>query len=213
MPEFSTLLSAFVTLLVTIGPFETAPIFGGLTSGYLPAERQRIARRAVTIAGVVLLGFALSGEWILAALHVSMPALRTAGGILLFLEAVRLMLASPGLSSITDSERAEARPPRDISVFPLAMPLIAGPGSLVAILLLVGQAQGRLLHVAAVLLVLLVCLVITWATFSLADRLARILGVTGMDVVGRLSGLLLAALAMQFVFDGLREGLLAPAAS
>jgi multiple antibiotic resistance protein len=213
MPDPSTLLSAFVTLLVTIGPFETAPIFSGLTAGFLPAERQRIARRSVTVAGIVLLSFALTGEWLLSALHVSVPALRTAGGILLFLEAVRLMLASPGMSSITDSERAEARPPRDISVFPLAMPLIAGPGSLVAVLLQMGQAQGRPLHMLAVLLVVLACLIITWATFSLADRLGRILGVTGMDVIGRLSGLLLAALAMQFVFDGLREGLLAPMAA
>lgn len=208
MPEFPVLLSAFVTLLVTIGPFETAPIFGALTRGMSVAERRRVARRAVTIAGAVLLGFALCGEWLLSVLHVSLPALRTAGGVLLFLEAIHLMMQSPGLHAISEREHEEARETRDISVFPLAFPLVAGPGSLVAVLLLMSQAGGRWLHVAAILSVLLVCLAITFAAFALSDVLHRVLGVTGSDVVGRLSGLLLAAMAMQFIFDGINQGLL-----
>src|SRR6201995_5451325 len=93
---FTFLLSAFVTLLVTIGPFETAPLFGALTRGQPPVERRRVARRAVVIAGCVLLAFALGGEWLLSVLHVSLPAMRTAGGVLLFLQAIHLILASPG---------------------------------------------------------------------------------------------------------------------
>ena len=210
MPDFPALLSAFVTLLVTIGPFETAPIFGALTRHAVTADRRRIARRAVTIAGIVLVGFGLCGEWLLSVLHVSLPALRTAGGVLLFLEAIQLMLAKPGLSSITEREQAEAQEPRDISVFPLAFPLIAGPGSLVAVLLLMSQANGRWLFAGGVLLVLLLCLAITYAAFAAVEVLGRVLGVTGADVVGRLSGLLLAAMAMQFIFDGITQGLLHP---
>ena len=212
MPDFPFLLSAFVTLLVTIGPFETAPLFGALTRGQSTDERRRTARRAVAIAGIVLLVFALGGDWLLSVLHVSLPAMRAAGGVLLFLEAIHLMIASPGLSSITEREAEEAQPPRDISVFPLAFPLIAGPGSLVAVLLLMTQADGRWLYAVGVLVVLLLCLAITLAAFVAVDVLNRVLGVTGSDVVGRLSGLLLAALAMQFIFDGINQGLLRPTA-
>ncbi len=208
MPDIATLLSAFVTLLVTIGPFETAPVFGTLTRDVTRTERRRIARRSVGIAGTMLLVFALGGERLLSILHVSLPALRTAGGILLFLEAVNLMMASPGTSSINPEERDEARPPRDITVFPLAFPLIAGPGSLMAVILLMSKANGNLVLQGGILLVLLFCLGITLTTFIMVDGLRRVLGVTGTDVVGRISGLLLAAMAMQFVFDGVTEGLL-----
>ncbi|HKV14384.1 MAG TPA: MarC family protein [Reyranella sp.] len=208
MPDLATLLSAFVTLLVTIGPFETAPVFGTLTAGMTRVDRRRTARRAVAIAGSVLLIFALAGERVLGVLHVSLPALRTAGGVLLFLEAVNLMTASPGTSAINPEERAEARPPRDITVFPLAFPLIAGPGSLMAVILLMSNARGSLLLQVGILLVLALCLGITLAAYVMVDGLKRVLGVTGTDVVGRISGLLLAAMAMQFVFDGVTEGLL-----
>jgi multiple antibiotic resistance protein len=208
MPEFETLLSAFVTLLVTIGPFETAPVFGVLTRDVTRTERRRIARQAVGIAGTVLILFALGGQQLLSILHVSLPALRTAGGILLFLEAINLMTANPGTSSINPEERDEARPPRDITVFPLAFPLIAGPGSLMAVILLMSKAHGNLPLQGGILAVLILCLVLTLAAFFMVDGLRRVLGVTGTDVVGRISGLLLAAMAMQFVFDGVTEGLL-----
>lgn len=209
MPDLTTLLSAFVTLLVTIGPFETAPAFAGLSRHMTASERRQVVRRAVLIAGAVLVGFGLAGKGLLGLLHVSMPAMRTAGGVLLFLEAIHLMFsAPPGLSTLNAQEQEEAKPPRDISVFPLAFPLIAGPGSLLAVVLLIGQANGSPLRVLGVLLVLAVCLALTWAALSGADALTRLLGVTGTDVIGRLSGLLLAALAMQYVFDGLNEGLL-----
>jgi multiple antibiotic resistance protein len=208
MPDLATLLSAFVTLLVTIGPFETAPVFGALTQGLSTLERRRTALRAVIIAGIVLVLFALVGERLLAVLHVSLPALRTAGGILLFLEAVKLMTAQPGTSSINREERDEAKAPRDISVFPLAFPLIAGPGSLMAVILLMSKAHGDLLLQGGILAIVVLCLAITLFAYVMVDALQRLLGVTGTDVVGRISGLLLAAMAMQFVFDGVTEGLL-----
>jgi len=129
--------------------------------------------------------------------------------VLLFLEAIRLMFsAPPGLSRLSAEEKAEASQPRDISVFPLAFPLIAGPGSLLAVVLLMSRANGNPWHIAGVLVVLAVCLLLTWASLSSAETLTRLLGVTGSDVIGRISGLLLAALAMQYVFDGLNDGLL-----
>jgi multiple antibiotic resistance protein len=209
MPDFTTLLSAFVTLLVTIGPFEAAPIFAGLSRHLSPDERRSTIRRAVLISGAVLVIFALVGRELLGLLHVSLPALRTAGGVLLFLEAIHLMFsAPPGLSSLSREEKEEASRPHDISVFPLAFPLIAGPGSLLAVVLLMSQADGNPWHIAGILAVLAICLALTWASLLSAETLIRLLGVTGSDVIGRISGLLLAALAMQYVFDGLNEGLL-----
>jgi multiple antibiotic resistance protein len=209
MPDAAFLLSAFVTLMVTIGPFETAPIFAGLARDLSRDERRRTIRRAVFISGIVLVGFALIGKELLGLLHVSLPALRTAGGVLLFLEAIHLMFsAPPGLRTLSREEKEEASGPHDISVFPLAFPLIAGPGSLLAVVLLMTQAGGNFGYIGAVLAVLVLCLALTWVSLSSAEMLIRLLGVTGSDVIGRISGLLLAALAMQYVFDGLNEGLL-----
>jgi multiple antibiotic resistance protein len=201
----TTLLSAFITLLVTIGPVETAAIFGLLTSGIHRPERRRLAVRAVSVAGLVLVAFALGGASILSLLHISLPAFRSAGGILLFLQAVTLVFSNPGLSSLSELEKNEAKRPGDIAVFPLAFPLIAGPGSLLAIVLLVSQTSGDVVLSAAVLAVMLICLLLTLGAFLAVDALDRLLGATGTDVVGRVSGLLLAGLAMQFVMDGLAD--------
>lgn len=206
MAEVFALLSAFVTLFVTIGPIETAAIFGSLTAGVHRPERRRLAVRAVVIAGIVMLAFALCGEWILSLLHVSIPAFRTAGGVLLFLQAITLVFSNPGLSSLSESEKSEARRPGDIAVFPLAFPLIAGPGSLLAVVLLMGKSTDALLSIG-VLAVLLICLLLTLGALLAVESLDRILGTTGTDVVGRVSGLLLGGLAMQFVLDGLGEWL------
>lgn len=202
-----SLLSAFVTLLVTIGPVETAVIFTSLTAGVHRPERRSLAFRSAAVAGAMLLVFAVGGEIMLALLHVSMPAFRVAGGVLLFLQALTLTFSSPGLSSITEGEEWDAQKPGDIAVFPLAFPVIAGPGALSAIVLLMGQAQG-LLERGAVLAVLLGCLVLTYLAMLASDALMRRLGNTGSDVVGRISGVLLAALAVQFLFDGLRQAAL-----
>jgi multiple antibiotic resistance protein len=126
------ILSSFVTLLVTIGPSETAAVFASLTADIHHSERISLARRSVTIAGLVLLLFALAGGLALSLLHISLPAFRVAGGVLLFLQALTLTFSSPWLSSISEGERREAEQPGDIAVFPLAFPLIAGPGSLSA---------------------------------------------------------------------------------
>ncbi len=138
----SSLLSSFVTLFVSIGPIETAVIFASLTSGIHHKERRSLALRSVAIAGLMLLLFALGGNLVLSLLHVSLPAFRVAGGMLLFLQALTLTFSSPGLSSINEGERQDAEKPGDIAVFPLAFPLIASPGALSAVVLLTGRAEG-----------------------------------------------------------------------
>lgn len=196
--------SAFVTLFVTIGPIETAVIFASLTSGVHRPDRRALALRSVLIAGAVLLVFALGGRAVLSLLHVSLAAFLVAGGVLLFLQALSLTFANAGLSSISSDERRQARKPGDIAVFPLAFPLIAGPGSLAAVVLLAGRSE-TVLDIAAILLMLGACLVLTYLAMRASDLLVRRLGETGTDVVGRLSGVLLAGLAVQFIFDGLRQ--------
>jgi multiple antibiotic resistance protein len=142
MPLAPNALSAFVTLLVTIGPIETAVVFASLTSAVHRPERRSLALRSIVVAGAMLLLFALGGEAVLGLLRVSLAAFRVAGGLLLFLQALTLTFASPGLSSISEGEQTEARRPGDIAVFPLAFPVIAGPGSLSAVVLVMGAAKA-----------------------------------------------------------------------
>lgn len=200
----SNLASAFVTLFVTIGPIETAVVFAALTAGVHLPDRRSLARRSVSIAGVVLLLFAVAGGAALSLLHVSLPAFRLAGGLLLFLQALSLTFSNPGLSSLSASETRDAQEAGDIAIFPLAFPLIAGPGSLAAVVLVMGRAHN-LLEKAAVPLLVGVCLMATYMAMRVSDSLVRRLGRTGADVVGRISGVLLAGLAVQFIVDGARE--------
>jgi multiple antibiotic resistance protein len=201
------LWSALVTLLVTIGPVDTAAVFTSLTKGVHHANRQSLAARAVLAAGAMLLVFAVLGNLLLGALHVSLSAFQVAGGILLFLQALTLTFSKSGLSSISEGEHREAERPGDIAVFPLAFPLIAGPGSLSAVVLLMGRSAG-LGESIAILVLLALCLALTFMALLTSEHLQRWLGETGSDVVGRISGVLLAALAVQFVFDGLRQAAL-----
>lgn len=198
----SSILSNFVTLFVTIGPIETAVIFASLTAGVHRPERIALAGKSVSIAGLVLLLFALGGSIILALLHISLSAFRVADGALLFLQALTLTFSAPGLSSISEREKRDAEQPGDIAVFPLAFPLIAGPGSLSAAVLLMGRA-GSWIERAGVLLMVVLCVVMTYAAMRGSDAILRVLGRTGAGVVSRISGLLLDALAVQFIFDGL----------
>jgi multiple antibiotic resistance protein len=154
----------------------------------------------------MLLVFAIAGNLLLDLLGVSLPAFQIAGGVLLFLQALSLTFSKSGLSSISEGEHREAERPGDIAVFPLAFPLIAGPGSLSAVVLLMGRVQG-LENALAIVVLLLVCLILTFAALLASEWLQRWLGETGSDVVGRISGVLLAALAVQFVLDGLRQAL------
>jgi multiple antibiotic resistance protein len=196
-------IANLVTLLVTVDPIGTAPMFVALTQGQSGPERRRTALRGVAIAALVLLGFALGGEALLGALGISLDAFRIAGGVLLFLLSVdMLMVRHSGLRTTTEREQEESGQRGDVSVFPLAIPLVAGPGALTSSVLLMSAARGELLHQAAVLGELALVLALTLACFLGAGRLLSVLGITGVNVVTRLAGMLLAALALQFVIDG-----------
>ena len=199
-----SILSSFVTLFVMIGPVETAVVFASLTAGVHRGDRRSLALCSVMIAGLVLLLFAIGGAFVLSLLDISLPAFRVAGGLLLFLQALTLTFSSPGLSSLNEGEKQDAERPGDIAVFPLAFPLIAGPGSLAAAVLVMGRTAGWI-EAAGVIAMILVCLLLTFGAMRAAERLIALLGRTGADVVGRISGILLAGLAVQFMFDGLAE--------
>jgi multiple antibiotic resistance protein len=198
--------TALATLFVAIGPVEVASMFLALTPNASPAHRRALAVLAAGVALGVLLAFALGGVQLLALIGVGLPAFRTAGGVLLLLVAADLLLGQrTAISTLTTSEEQAAKEQTDIAVFPLAIPLTAGPGSMTAIVLLMGNAHD-LTDSALVLAALVVMIAITFLSMLLSDRLMRLLGMTGANVIARVSGILLAALAMQFIFDGLAAG-------
>lgn len=201
----NTFFVALATLFATVGVADIAFIFAGLTKDNTPAERRVFATRGVVIAAVILFFFGIAGNVILDVFGITIPALRTAGGILLLLIAIDMVFARhSGATSTTSEEERESRQRQDISVFPLAMPLLAGPGAISAIILLTTGARTDL-EFWAVLLALALILVAAWLTLLIAIPIQKLLGLTGLSVVSRVVGILLAALAVQFVFDGIKQ--------
>lgn len=213
MIEMAVLAAA--TFFATIGPLDVAAMFAAMTSKDDPAQRRRTAIRGTVIATVILLAFALLGESILASLGISLPALRIAGGILLLLIGIEMVFAiSSGGTSTTVEEVEEAATRPDIAVFPLATPLIAGPGAMGAAILLMSDADGSFLLQVAVIASLLAILILTLVGMLLASQVQRLFGVTGLHVIGRVFGVLLAALAVQYILDGIAQsGLVARSAA
>jgi len=198
----------FVALLVIIDPIGTAALFAGLTRAADDEARRRLAIRAVGIAGITLLAFAISGDVVLRALGIGVPAFQIAGGALLFLLAIDMVFARhSGIRSLTPPENAEADQAHDISVFPLAIPLIAGPGALTTMVLLMGKTGGDWAAILMLLLVLMAVLAVTLLALLIAARMTRLLGVTGTNVVSRVLGILLAGLAAQLILDGITQAL------
>jgi len=196
----------FLTMLVVIDPVGLVPMFLALAGTRDTLDRRRIARRAVLTAGGVLVAFALAGSWLLGRLQISLDAFRVAGGLLLFWIAVRMVFAEHERE--TKAEEAEAMGRQDISVFPLAIPIIAGPGALASVMILVGEAADYPLGLVMVLAMTAAVLLLCHAALRLSELIARILGQTGVNVVTRVLGVLLAALAVQYVADGARNLLL-----
>lgn len=201
---------ALATFFVTVGPVDVAVVFAVLSQGMTRAQRRRMAWRAALLATGILMLFALLGEALLSLLGITMPALYTAGGILLLLIGIDMVFArSSGGVSATPEEASEARSRGDISVFPLATPMLAGPGAMGAAILLMSRAGDDWAAQAVVLGALAAIMVLALVCLLVASRLQHLLGVTGAHVLTRILGVLLCALAMQFVFDGLeKSGLL-----
>ena len=197
--DSTQIISALVTLFVVIDPVGLVPLFIALTRDMSPERRRRIGWRALAIAAGLLTLFGLAGESILTAIGISLPAFRIAGGMLLFLTALDMLFERR-----TERRGGQARDDdNDPSVFPLATPLLAGPGALATMILLVGENPGPA-HTLMIHAAMLAVLGSAAGLFALADPIARCLGRTGTMVVTRLFGMLLAALSIQFVIDGLK---------
>jgi multiple antibiotic resistance protein len=203
---FEQLIKFFVVFFVVVEPLSIIQIFTALTEGASHEYRRSMALKAVAIAALILLVFSLIGAQFLKALGISIEAFRIFGGLLLFLIALEMVFARESGTRTSDPEKEEGKRRRDISVFPLAFPLISGPGALVTIMLWFGPVPvtqhpvlytGYALCVAIVLAITLMCLLIS-------APITRALGVTGANVANRLFGVILGALAVQFMIDGLR---------
>ncbi len=208
------IVDTFISLFVVIDPIGLAPIFIGLTLDSSAEHRRRMAIKGTATAGLILVFFIFVGDDLLHALGIGLPAFRIAGGVLLFLIAIdMLFVRHSGVRSTTAQEQQEAAHKNDISVFPLAIPLIAGPGALTTVLLMVSTADRALpVSVTAIVVgVLLAVLLLTLLALLLANRIVWLMGETGANVVSRVLGVLLAALAVQYIIDGLRGALLGPA--
>ena len=195
--------AAFATIFVMVDPIGLAPMFAALTAGATLRQRAVIGARGVLIAGVLLALFGVLGDAALATIGVSIPAFRIAGGLMLFLLAVDMLFEKRTERREKHSEEGEAR--ADPSIFPLATPLIAGPGALAAMILLVSEHEGNLAGQSAVYLAAAAVLSICFVVFLATELIERLLGPTGIMVLTRLFGMLLGALAVQFVLDGIND--------
>lgn len=198
--QFPFLAKAFLTLFVVIDPIGLVPLFITLASGRTPEEQSQIARRAVLFSAAILLAFAFSGAFLLRYLDISMEAFQVTAGILLLKMGTDMVFAQRERE--TKEEEQEAQTREDISVFPLAIPLIAGPGTLASLLILLHEGESYPLGSAIVLTDTAIVLLIAYVLLALAKYLAQLLGQTGVNVVTRILGVLLAALAVQYIADG-----------
>nr|WP_298931386.1 MarC family protein [uncultured Erythrobacter sp.] len=201
-------ISAFITLFVVIDPPGCAPIYAGLTKGATNAQARNMALRATAIAAVILTIFAFFGEDLLNALHIQLDSFRIAGGLMLFFIAFEMVFEKRTQRREERAEKVTASEVEDVSVFPMAMPMLAGPGAIAAIMLLMNEADG-VEQTAEVFLALGLVLLITAAALVAAGPLIRLLGDKVEAVITRLLGVLLSALAAQYVIDGLRGSFMA----
>jgi len=204
MPTYDSIVNAFVTVLVTIDPPGLAPLFLAVTRGMNRDERRQVSIRASIIAFALLALFAVGGAAILSVFGITLPAFRVAGGFLLFFIAFEMVFEKRNDRKEKISDVAITRDMiRDIAAFPLAIPLIAGPGAISATVLLSGSFPG-VTGQAVLVAIILACLLLTYVVFVLAERIDGVLGETGRSILTRLLGVILAALAVQFVADGVR---------
>lgn len=198
------MLNAFVTLFVTIDPLGLAPIFLAITSGASKHERLQIAFRSVITAAFILISFAFIGQAILSVLGISLGAFRVAGGLLLFVIAFEMVFEKRKERKSKSAQKAlTADEIQNIAVFPLAIPLISGPGAISAVLLLTSQSSDWV-ELGSVMLVILSVLLMVLVMFAVANKVEKLLGDNGRNILTRLLGVLLSALAIQFIADGAR---------
>jgi len=201
------LISAFVTLVVVVDPIGLVPSYLAITHGLPQSARRNVALRAALIAAGILAGSALIGDWLLRVLSIGLPAFRIAGGLLLFSIASEMVLGVRIERQSQQAEQAIEEHVRNIAAFPLAIPLMAGPGAITATILLAAHSDRDSMRLTVLLGVIVAVLAICFVVFALAARISKWLGVTANVVASRLLGVLLAALAVQYVIDGVRSAL------
>lgn len=197
-------ISALLTLFVVVDPVGLVPTFLAVTEDLPRRARRSVAVRSSLIAGAVLIGTALIGDWLLRALSISLPAFRIAGGLLLFSIASEMVFGVRLRRESREAEEAVEEHVRNIAAFPLAIPLLAGPGAITATVLLAGRANGNLMLIVILIGVVALVAAACFVAFLFAERIGRAIGLTGNIVLSRLLGVLLAALAVQYVVDGVR---------
>jgi len=197
-------VSALVTLMVVVDPVGLVPTFVAMTEGLPHSARRQVAIRACLIATAILAGSALIGDWLLKTLGVGIPAFRIAGGLLLFSIASEMVFGVRIARQAKQAEQALEEHVRNIAAFPLAIPLMAGPGAITASVLLAGRAGGNPVLLGSLFGVIVLVFAACLAVFLAGGRIAKIIGITGNIVMSRLLGVLLAALAVQFVIDGVK---------
>ena len=202
-----TFAIALATLFATVSPIDLSAVFAALTRYTTEQQRRQIAYRAVLVAACVLLSFALLGEVLLAALGISIAALKTAGGVILLLIGIDMVFGkqSSNAYQTQDTVLNDRTSGPDISIFPLAMPLIAGPGSMGALIVLMQKTEDQWMHQGAVIAALMAIMAITLLCLLTAASLQQRLGSFGIEVVARVMGVILCALAIQFLFDGIAQ--------
>ena len=201
------LISALVTLLVVVDPIGLVPSYLAVTHGLPKRARRSVALRAAVIAAAILAGSALIGDWLLRTLSIGLPAFRIAGGLLLFSIASEMVFGVRIERQSRQAEEAIEEHVRNVAAFPLAIPLMAGPGAITATVLLAGRSESDPMRLTILLAVIAFVAMLCAAVFLLCTHIGRLLGVTGNIVLSRLLGVLLAALAVQFVVDGVRAAL------
>jgi multiple antibiotic resistance protein len=197
-------LLSLSAIFFVVDPMGAVPVFMAMTRNDAPEKRRDMARRAAIAAFFVLTTFAVAGTLIFKVFGVTLGAFKVAGGILLLLTSIEMLRAQPQRTRVTPEETREGAEKEDVAIFPLAIPLLAGPGSIATVTALMGRAGRKLFAVPVILSIAVTCLA-SYAMLVAADRISRFLGVTGLNVMNRVIGLIIGALAVQFMFDGVRD--------
>jgi multiple antibiotic resistance protein len=200
--SFSVL--SFSAIFFVVDPMGVIPIFIAMTRDDAPEKRRDMARRASIAAFFILTTFALAGTLIFKVFGVTLGAFKVAGGVLLLLTAVEMLQAQKGRTRVSPEEELEGTEKEDVAIFPLAIPLLAGPGSIATVTTLMGKA-GRVIFAVPVVLSIAVTCIASYAMLLAAERIQRLMGVTGLSVMNRVIGLIIGAIGVQFIFDGLRD--------
>jgi len=194
----------FTALLVILDPFAAVPIFLVLTKSYTSVERGKIANISSITVFLVLVVAAITGEALLTGMGTSLASFRVAGGIVLLLMALSMLRAQPDAVRSTPAEEAEAEDKSGIAIVPLAIPLLAGPGSISTVIIQMHRPGAEYHGLLVILCIALVCLIL-WVVLRLANRIGKVLGQTGLNIINRLFGLVLASIAIEIMANGLKQ--------